>query len=333
MIAIVADSPSLGAGYRLKDAFAPFDECRVIYRQPDSYRGWPVDLIVSDENRAECRSVAELSRWLLVIGRSGLDVLKSLYADCDLGDTMIQAYLPPMVAYQVESFYRDDVEHHSINQEWARWPVAAHYAMPDLLPLAPIGTVPLLQPMQVPAVVPQKEWPPLIVHSPGTEKKRVQKGSLTIARAIHALHSHVPAGAERPLPFVYEEILGRPHEYVLARKETAAIVIDQVPDPGLPYGVANSGLEGLAAGCVVLSAMYPENDLNSGYFERPPVLPVYSEREVFETLLLLLTSTPERLGLQQCRGWDWVRRHLALRPWLDYFVKYLPRSLGGEQDG
>ncbi len=334
-IVIVADNPSMGATYRLPAVFRSVGiEARSIVRQPDGFREWPVDLLSSDADAWPTLDAADV---VLLIGTTAWKVVLGLCPDAAVYDWAKERRI---VAWEVESFY----PRHALEVQtnvYERIGLARHFAMPDLIPSVPrmmlpdgtydpvVDAVPLLQPMVVADSVPAKSWPPLIVHSPGTHRKAEQKGTATIMGAL----DEVMRMGHR---FRAKVLYYAPHIEVLSAKLGATIVIDQLPGDDQPYGLGNSGLEGLASGAVTITRSYNET-LTKGYFRHPPILNADNQGHLVHQIDLVLrtlkdwsvaplsdqcTVNPTWVDVRQAASIKWAQQHVSYRAWAEYFLNH-----------
>jgi hypothetical protein len=318
VIVVIADSPGMGATYRMPEALAPLardGQVKTIVRQRDSWREWGADVVlplVDDapwqlEKLVAATTLTERADWLLVMGMTGMDTLHDV-----TGGILPKA---PMVVYHPESFYRG--ERAADFNRFCDGLVAATFAMPDLWAggHCPPGTVPLLQPMIVPAAPPVPTQGLYIVHSPGTAKKAVAKGSETIADGIALAAEHIGRGLD------YRCILDASHEETLAQKAIAHICIDQVPPDGYPAGLGNAGCEGLALACHTISRYEADT---SAYFPNPPVVAAHNAADVAEAIVDYARSSTAMQERKRRRAWEWATDNLAFEPWRAYLWTHLP---------
>lgn len=316
VIVVIADSPGMGATYRMPEALAPLardGQVKTIVKQRDGWREWGADVVLEQDSQQTFSRIGDAAEWirradwLLVMGITGLDVVIDVTG----------AIVPnaPMVVYHPESFYRG-ARAAAFNRFVDDLSVAT-FAMPDLWAggQCPPGTVPLLQPMIVPPAPPAPTHGLYIVHSPGTTKKAIAKGSETIADGVALAAEHI--GRELD----YRCILDASHEDTLAQKAIAHICIDQVPPDGYPAGLGNSGCEGLALACQTISRYKVDT---SAYFPNPPIVAAYSAADVAEAIVDYARSSTAMQERKRRRAWEWARENLAFDPWRVYLWRHLP---------
>lgn len=300
MITILAYNPSFGAAYNLKRAFSLWEETRLITL--NSHPLWPGedDIILTAETVSLCRELIEQSTFTMIADAAGL--VKML------------AMLRPFKTRRLIAFWGDTAYWQSpddYNELARELEVSVTFAMIDIMPIAPKGTIPLCHPVLDVGYEAIKTYPPIqLMHSPRTENKRALKGSDTIERVV----SHFPDVA-------YSALMGLSWRECLDRKRQAHIFIDQLPAPGLAAGLGRSGEEALAFGSVVLTALHGEEYLE-GYFPPPPVVKVYNENKLFAELDRLI-SQPETLTETGQEGRVWAEQWLLFSGWLDYVSRFL----------
>ena len=182
------------------------------------------------------------------------------------------------VLYHVESFYRGE-QAKKFNTDIDKELIDATFAMPDLWAggQCPDGTIPLLQPMEVPSQPPAKSPVITVVHSPGTEKKAIAKGTEAIRDGYAIAAEHIGHYSIGHYSIGLNIIIGESHAKTLEWKRNAHICIDQVPPDGYPAGLGNSGCEGLALACLTISRY----DVDTGaYFANPPIVKASNAQDV-----------------------------------------------------
>lgn len=333
MITVIADNPSMGATYRMPEALSPLTidgKVRTIVRQLDGWREWHADFILDVQTGDEagpqtetsppsptlweaCRQQIERSAWLLVMGKSGLAVLEDLYGP----GQFTSAPFPPVVMYHVESFYRGDVAT-ACNKAAETIGAVKTFAMPDLWAggQCPAGTIPLLQPMIVPPQPPFKPSSVTIVHTPGTDKKAIAKGSDLIKRGVDAARRSLPTEQ-----IVYKDVRLTSHADTLARKASAHICIDQVPPPEVvARGLGNSGCEGLALACFTIADYQVDT---SALFDNPPVHVATNSGEVADAIVWYAKQGITMRERTRRRSWSWAMQNLSYHEWRRYFHRHL----------
>lgn len=312
MITLLAYDTSFAAAYYLKKAFSLWEETRLIAMLP--HTRWPedTDIILTDDNAADCRELIERSRFTMFADASGIwaGMLEKLAPN----PARWQAWAKKQrwVGFFGDTPYFYEPAYYNALMEEIK--ARALFILPDLMPLAPAGAVPLSHPVERYAPI-KKAGPLTIMHSPGTQKKRRQKGSERVERVIARLQARYP--------FKYQTLMGLPHQECIALKSSAHIFIDQVPNPGRAAGLGRSGEEGLALGCVVLSSIYPQSSVE-GFFEYPPVRPVYDDDSLYTALDQLIGgSTKEQLKQYMDESLAWAEKYLYFEGWLAYVEQHL----------
>lgn len=319
MIAVVAHSPGFGAAYNIAPALRQhWQEAMLICREKDGYREWEPDITLrplrAGDNWTDLPALEVLAKVIeraeitFIVGESGLRWFAELQREMALRTRRI-------IAFIVDTAYAHDPR--AANRIMAELGIKTVFVLPNLIPCAPLEAIPMWMPVSLPETIHKAERL-TIVHSPGTIKKRAQKGTAIIERAIDRLHA---GGAD----FDYETLIGLPQAEVLRRKARAHIVIDQIAPQDCEHGLGLSGLEGLACGAVTISAM-PFEGNTAGYIPSPPVYPAYSEAELMAVLASLLGRAAHDLALEGQRGRVWAERHIAFAPWVDYLRRYLPEE-------
>lgn len=335
MIVVLADNPSLGATYRLREALAPLSKdgkVGVIVKQHDEWR-WhdfgpdvvltPNNFIAADEYAAsvtqKARKLIEEADWLFMVGMTGYDVLEAIYGP----GMRYSAPWPHIVLYHVESFYRGE-RARAFDAYESSIGVVKTFAMPDLWEQRRDTAVPLLQPMMVPPAPPAKTANLYIVHSPGTEKKAIAKGSDTIDRGVALATEKLGRDVDLWVG------IDQPHAEVLRRKAIAHVCIDQVPPDDYPTGLGNSGCEGLALACVTMSRYKVDT---GEYFAPPPIINVESATDIAYHLTAYWKLGTTMRDRQRRRSWAWAVGHLGVEAWRHYVWKHLPTVIRDRSRG
>jgi glycosyltransferase involved in cell wall biosynthesis len=153
----------------------------------------------------------------------------------------------------------------------------------------------------------------MVMHAPGRDGKAVAKGTPEIERVI--------AGLQEEIDFDYLRLMHLTLAECLEVKGSAHVVIDQMPPSGAIHGLGRSGLEALAAGSAVVTAMYDTSVLG-GFFEPPPALDA-PDAEALETALRSLLADGGRMAETRQASLEWARENVELEPWLNYVAKYI----------
>lgn len=315
MIAVVAHSPGFGAAYNIVVALRQhWQEATLVCYEKDGYREWEPDIALramgAEAAMAVLAETIEHADMTLAIGETGLRLLLSI-------ENVDWLRTKRIAAFMVDTAYaRNPRAANAIIRELG---VTAVFALPNLIPCAPSWAVPMWMPIAMPENIHKAERV-TIVHSPGTLKKRAQKGSDLIERMIDRLRDDGAA-------FDYETLMGLPQAEVMRRKARAHVVIDQVARQDCEHGLGLSGLEGLACGAVTLSAM-PYEGNTAGFIPSPPVIPVYSEIRLLDELSQLMEQSSTDWANEARRAREWAEQHVAFAPWVEYLRRYLPIGWG-----
>lgn len=314
MITILAYDTSFAAAYNLRKAFSLWEETRLITMLP--HERWPedTDILLTQDNAREYRRLIEKSRFTMFADASG--IWAGMLEQIGPVDWKRWAKRQKWVAFFGDTpYFYDAATYNKLMEEIG---CKTLFILPDLMHLAPAGAIPLHHP--VPRYEPVAKAGKLtIMHSPGTNKKRRKKGSDRIERVIERLRRDGHS-------FDYETLMGLSNAECVARKATAHIFIDQLPAPGLPAGLGRSGEEGLSLGCVVLTSIYTNKNVE-GFFELPPVTPVYDEDDLYLALKGIITHyTKEALAEHMALSRVWAEKYLHFEGWLDYVGRGITRQ-------
>jgi len=302
MIVLVADNPSMGAAYNMVPVMQEWDETHLLCAQPDGWREWDPGLVLTPENMARARELVACADEVIAIGVSGLHLLAKLESD-------LRAWRGASAFLMDQAYWRYSRQTNELMEDMG---IGRVFVLPNLAPKAPAGAIPILQPVVVPDVPPRKSTDVItVVHAPGTEKKRVQKGSAMIRHVI----KDVPG-------VLYREIVGLSHAQSLAFKDSAHIVIDQIPAKGWTHGLGMNGEEGLARGAVVLSHMYDKEVTETTPWDYPPVISVHNAEKLRATLCDLRSMGAGALVAMGWVGYRWAKAHISPEAWLARFRSY-----------
>jgi len=120
--------------------------------------------------------------------------------------------------------------------------------------------------------------------------------------------------------FDYRCLMKLPYKKCLEQQALAHIFIDKIGLVGV--GLGKSGLEAMASGAVVVSALH-ETKCTSNFFTPPPVFMVTGEEDLEDTLRTLL----ERKDLADLghRAREWIAQYWGLEngAWLNYFRRFV----------
>jgi len=162
--------------------------------------------------------------------------------------------------------------------DWNNRQIAASglavFAMPDLAAYVTCADASPYFPPVLPVTFDPRRakklaWPILIAHSPGNESRHAWKGTAGIQAVFDQLNVDLAGRVEcRVLPKM-------PHANLLAERKRHHIFVDQVhaPSPVAGYpdylgGLGKSGIEAMAACCVVITSGGP---FECGRIDGPPV--------------------------------------------------------------
>jgi len=309
MITILAVDPSFGASYNVKQAFQAVDETMLICTHGDKWRKRPpdtIDTIIDESNAKSCADMVRNSRFVFLVGGSAVGVLEKLPGHDDwIHDLNVAVWF-------TDSFYRERAPY--VNEKLKQWGCSTCFFLPDDVYYSqqPPNSIPLLHPISLIYRGNQFPTPITIVHSPGSPSKYKQKGSAIIQQVItHLQPKH---------NFTYACLMRFPHEQCLREKTKAHIFIDKLPS-SYSCGIGKSGLEAMAAGSVLVSAVH--GSPTQVYFDDPPVFKVTSEINLMHVLTHLLTcGNLKELG-QKSRAWIEKYWGLENRAWMEYFTRYI----------
>ena len=299
-IAIVAPTPPFGAAYNIRDAL----NATLICDKLDGWREWQADVLLdSARGINQARKVIRAASHVLIITTWGLKTWAKIGIEHER-----------KVLFLVET--RIDHEPSVCLSEIRRSGIEHLFHLPNLTPYMPDHSVAMLQPVAVPETCPEKalDGPTVILHTPGTLKKRVQKGSDAIRRVVDDLSAIYP--------IAYTELLHVSHADTLRARAGAHICIDQVPPPGYPRGLGLSGEESLAHGCATVSTLYPQG--YAPHYPWPPVYDVTDEATLKERLAMLLDQPRERLIRRGREAHAWAANYLAPEFWASFYWAHLP---------
>lgn len=300
MIAIIAPDPSFGAAYNIRTAL----HGALICDRKDGWREWEPDILLDSEHGIwQARSVIQQAEHVLIISTWGLKTWAKI-------DTEHERLAMLVVESRMER-YPDECR--TVIREAG---IKQLFHLPNLSPYMPDRSVAMLQPVVVPETAPVKatDGPTIIVHTPGTEKKRHQKGSGQVQRVIDEMS--VKHDIE------YREIIMASHAETLAHRAAAHICIDQIPPAGWPRGLGLSGEESLAYGCATVSTMYPQT--YAGTYPYPPVHVADSGYGLKKRLNRLLVRPREWLIEQGRFNHAWAANHLSPEFWGAFYWTYMP---------
>jgi len=275
-------------------ALRQWQETKLVCAQLDGYRGWEPGFMPQSENDWQLvASWIERSDFCLVLSNAGFRALPT-------EDGRFIAYMEDTETLR--------------NLKYAQGNLAIAdkvFVVPDLMRVLPDAT-PLLQPTEIRPYRPRRERV-VICHSPGSQNKYAQKRSRLIQDTITRL-----AGK---FDFEYRVLMGLPHAECLDIKADADIFIDTLATDSYIRGVAKSGLEAMAAGAVVVTAM------DDYWGPHIPARDAQNADELEAVLRELLTQPREALVEQGQASRDWAKRHVAPEAWLTYFRAHLPEDL------
>jgi len=314
MITVLVPDPSFGAAYNMVPALRAWQDTRLISKRPDGFRTWDCGLLLdSFDNQLEAWRLIDASAFTLVVGVEGIKILQGIGDDRWIREKRVVAFM------MGKRYWENGV---STNNLMADLKIDHLYVLPNLLDVAPKHVVPMLQPVAVPETVERPSFL-TVMHAPGTPKKRDQKGTDVIERVVGKL--------SKDYQFDYRTVMWMDHAACLRIKQRAHIFIDQIPPEGQTRGLGMSGEEAMAAGSVVVTAMYDQSDLVEYWPVPPPVLEAYDADEL-ETHLrkwMMLDSREELESLGKASR-RWAVDNLSFGAWLAYFREHLPEELNND---
>jgi hypothetical protein len=311
MITVLAVDPSFGASYNVKKALSAVDETILICTHLDKWRHRPADTIdyhLSPKTAYICADLVKESRFTFLVGGSACSVMEHLPGHRTWAREL------NLAAWFTDTHYRKHSK--KVNTSLRSWGCKTFFALPDDVYLSnvPMGTIPLMQPISLKNLQ-EKAATLTIMHSPGTNTKRVQKGSDAIEEVIVRL--------QKEYDFTYECLVRLPHAECLTRKAKAHIFIDKLPSEA-SIGLGKSGLEALASRAIVLSAMY-DPKFSAAYFDSSPVLRIDDSLDLEDTLRSLLDLSSQHLQMLGIRSRSWIEKYWGLEnnAWLEYFREFV----------
>jgi len=305
--AILVHGPDFACSENLTRAFALWGDTHLISLKDTDWRNYDPGLVISDDTLDEAWRLADEAD-LLVLGDA-----TSFHCLAKIGSVnwLSWARQKRIIAFFGDTQYYQHPEYY--DGLLLEIGVSRLFLLPNLINLTGLDAVPLHHPMPV-IDYEKTEGVRSIIHSPGRDGKLLAKGTREVEGIINMLRDE---GYE----FDYQRLMHLPLCECLAIKGQAHIVIDQLPPPNYPRGLGRSGLEALATGSAVVSAMYPEKNLRD-FFPMPPVVAVNDVNELYLALQKLLSDTGYLTDLQ-ARGQEWVAENVAFDPWLAYVGRYL----------
>ena len=307
-IAILVHGPDFACSENLTKAFALWGETQLVSIHPSDWRDYDPGLLIdSAEALDEARAFVESADLIFLGDATAFYTLSKVSPD--------RKWMRWADRKNVTVFFGDSAYFkHSAFFDGLCMAIGNHrpFFLPNLMPLTALKGIPLHHPM--PLMPSEKAEMLTVMHAPGRDGKAAQKGTAAIEEVIGELH-------EEGLEFDYQRLMHLTLEECLKIKATAHIVVDQLPPPGLPFGLGRTGLEAIAAGSAVVTKMY-EAALVDGFFDFPPVLPIQNQAELISVLRRLLTDG-EQLALVQQQSSQWAAQNVELGPWLEYVGKWL----------
>lgn len=307
MITILACNPTFGAAYNLRRAFALWEPTRLITLDTHPLWAGEEDIILTPDTALDCRGLIEDSRFTMIADAAGLNEALFMLGGLDW------AKKQRWVAFWGDTAYWQNAA--TYNALAAEIGVTTIFAMMDIMQVAPKGTIPLCHPVEDVGYSPEKGQSLKVMHSPRTENKRKLKGSDKIERVIARLWQEFPK-------LYFASVMNTPWRECLDLKKDAHIFIDQIPDAGMAAGLGRSGEEALAFGSIVLTALHGAEYL-AGYFPPPPVIPVYTEDELYTELRALCLMGREEVAAKGRESRAWAEKHLLFEGWLEYVGRWL----------
>lgn len=306
MISIIVYGPDFACSENLTKVLSKWGKVQLICVNHSDWRNYDEGLVYNEDTRDEIHSILDSSHVLFLGGATSIHCLAKIAPSVNwlnwAKSKTVMAYFGDSAYFKSPRFYDGICTALGVN---------TLFLLPNLMPLSGINAVPLHHPMPVKWV--DKDENLTIVHAPGRDGKAMQKGTETIEIAITELKDEYN--------FEYKRLMYLTIEECLNVKNSAHIVIDQIPPDGVPYGLGRTGTEGLATGSAVFTRMYDTSVLQ-GYFEPPPVVDVQNEKDLILELGNLLGDTNKLTSLQN-HSLAWAQEHIAFEPWLKYVEKYI----------
>lgn len=305
-ISVLVHGPAFGL--YIPDALATIGNVKLFSQHPSDFRLHKTGLILDNlENRDEARWHIEKSELIFIAGAISIECLSLIAGNNWL--KWAKKLMGQIVLYGIDSpYWRNPAYYNGIATELK----ALLFLMPNLMGVARRPSIPLFMPQKL--NLGPKDEAVKIVHSPGRAVKMEIKGTGDIEAAVNELKGE-------GLNFIYRRLTGATWTECLSAKSIANIVIDQLPPPGHVRGLGSSGLEGLAAGCAVLTDT-SDHKWTQDYFEYPPVFPAHNKDELKEQLRNLITDKERRENLGK-QGTEWIKDNLEFEPWTKYLKRFI----------
>ena len=306
MIAIVVHGPDFASSENLTRVFKKWGDVNLICINPSDWRRYDEGLLYDEHTEDKIHSVLDQSD---IIFLGDATSLLCLAKTCPALDWVNWCKSKTTIAYFGDSAYFKNPRFYDGLCE--AMGVKRLFLLPNLMPLTSLSAVPLHHPMPVRWV--DKDENLSVAHAPGRDGKALQKGTEIIEIIVAELQGNYE--------FDYKRLQYLTIKECLEIKNTAHIVIDQMPLNGVPYGMGRTGTEALAVGSAVMTRMYDTSVLR-GFFEPPPTLDIQNEKQLQEKLGILLGNR-DNLGKVQKESLAWAEEHVAFDKWLDYIGRYL----------
>lgn len=306
MITILACNPTFGAAYNLRKAFSLWEPTRLITLDTHPLWAGEEDIILTPDTALECRGLIEDSRFTMIADAAGLNEALFMLGSLDWASHQ------RWVAFWGDTAYWQNSEAYNALAYEMR--VSLTFAMMDIMQVA-LHAIPLCHPVEDIGYSPEKGRSLKVMHSPRTENKRKLKGTDKIERVVSRLWQEFPK-------LYFSSLMNTPWRECLDLKKEAHIFIDQIPDPGMAAGLGRSGEEALAFGSIVLTALHGAEYLTD-FFPPPPVIPVYTEEQLYTELRTLCLMDREEIAAKGQESRAWAEKYLLFEGWLEYVGRWL----------
>jgi len=305
MISILVHGPDFASSENLTKALSLWGTTQLICINKSDWREYDEGLVYSEETKDEIHDVLDRSHTLFLGDATSVHSLAKISPS---SNWISWASTKRVIPYFGDSAYFKHPQFYNglVNALGAK----TLFLLPNLIPLNK-NAVPLHHPMPVQWV--DKNEDLTIVHAPGRDGKAAQKGTETIEIAITEL--------ENDFEFEYKRLMHLTIDECLNVKNSAHIVIDQLPPDGVPYGIGRTGTEALAVGSAVVTRLYDTGVLD-GFFEKPPVIDVQSEEQLILELGKLLEDKDKLFKIQK-ESLSWAAENIDYPQWLKYIERYI----------
>lgn len=305
MISILVHGPDFASSENLTRALSLWDTTQLICINKSDWREYDEGLVYSEKTKEKIHDVLDRSHTLFLGDATSIHCLAQI---SPATNWVKWASTKRVIPYFGDSAYFKHPQFYNglINALGAK----VLFLLPNLLPLNK-KAIPLHHPMHVRWVDKNKNL--TVVHAPGRDGKADQKGTELIEIAITEL--------ENDFEFDYKRLMHLTIEECLNVKNSAHIVVDQLPPKGRPYGLGRTGTEALAVGSAVVTRLYDTSVLDK-FFDTPPVIDVQSEKQLILELGKLLGNRDKLFNVQK-ESLEWAAENIDYPQWLGYVEKYI----------